>query len=71
MNYKWTWLELVKRKKTCSINSLMMSEQMTKVNKLSKWNKFIPDKQLKTVHPLKTFLKELYQLAKAPVAQDS
>lgn len=71
MHYKWTWLELAKRKKICSINSLMMSEQMRKVNKLSKWNKFIPDKQLKTVHQLKTFLKELHQLVKAPVAQDS
>ena len=70
MNYKWTWLELAKRTKTCSINSLMVSEQMTKANKLSKWNKFIPDKQLKTVHPLKTFLKELQQLGKAQVAQD-
>ena len=62
---------MAKRKKICSINSLMMSEQMRKVNKLSKWNKFIPDKQLKTVHQLKTFLKELYQLVKVPVAQDS
>jgi hypothetical protein len=73
MNYKWTWLEFVKRKKTCSINSLTMSEQMTKVNKLtsSKWNKFTPNKQLMKVHQLKMFLKELHQLAKAPVAQDS
>ena len=71
MSYKWTWLELVKAKKTCSINSLMMNEQRTKVNKLSKWNRFIPDKQLKTVYPWKTFLKALQQLAKAPVGQDS
>jgi hypothetical protein len=71
MHCKWTWLESAKRKKICSINSLMMSEQMTKVNKLSKWNKFIPDKQLKTVHQLKTFPKELQQLAKAQVVQDS
>ena len=71
MHYKWTWLELAKRKKICSINSLMMSERMTKVNKLSKWNKFIPNKQLTKVHPWKTFLKELHQLVKALVVQDS